>query len=184
MKIFSFFAIAQKVLELGKIQFPGRIDLDRPVEKPLWATKRHFKRPSYATSKMARFSVFWPKIRIFCTFWPLTRPFVGGFGRSKFLVKAHGRPVQTPPKPGRSGNRFTRIFIRENWSKMQILPILTQLWPALAGKPVDQFQPLRWPRIGLEGLFKDQLWAQDPKHKRANCGRSKNLRQLIASRPC
>ena len=99
-------------------------------------------------------------------------------------MKVHGRPVQMLPKPGRSGNRFTRIFIRENWSKMQILPILTQLWPALAGKPVDQFQPLRWPRTGLEGLFKDQLWAQDPKHKRANCGRSKNLRQLIASWFC
>ena len=35
VKIFSFFAIAQKVLELGKIRCPGRIDLDRPVEKPL-----------------------------------------------------------------------------------------------------------------------------------------------------
>ena len=181
---FSFFAIARKVWQISKIHGGLRKRLDRPVEKPLWAQERHFKRPSYATLKMARFSVFWPKIRIFCTFWPTAHPFVGGFGRSKFLVKAHGRPVQTPPKPGRSGNRFTRIFIWENWSKMAILPILTQLWPALAGKPVDQFQPLRWPRTGLKGLFKDQLWANDRKHKRANCGRPKNLRQLIASRPC
>ena len=35
VKIFSFFAIAQKVLEILKNQFPGRIGLDRPVEKPL-----------------------------------------------------------------------------------------------------------------------------------------------------
>ena len=181
---FQFFHICEKSVKVRKIRFPAQIGMDCPVEKPLWATKSHHKQPSYAGSKTDRFAIFGPKFRIFFKFWPTTCPFVGGFVWSNFLIKAHGQPVPMVPNPGKSGNRFTRIFNRENWSKMQILPILTQLWPALAGKPVDQFQPLRWPRTGLEGLFKDQLWANDRKHKRANCGRPKNLRQLIASRPC
>ena len=113
---FQFFHICEKSVKVRKIRFPAQIGMDCPVEKPLWATKSHHKQPSYAGSKTDRFAIFGPKFRIFFKFWPTTCPFVGGFVWSNFLIKAHGQPVPMVPNPGKSGNRFTRIFNRENWS--------------------------------------------------------------------
>ena len=73
-----------------------------PKSAPIWSSGSNFFETKSDQFFLKNLN-FWG----FCAF---SRPFVGGFGCTKFLMKAYGQPVQTPPKWGRSRNRFTQIF--------------------------------------------------------------------------